>query len=160
MATPCNCDTFTSPVTIDAATAGPQLVVQGGTTGSLRVFPGSGSALGSIEAFAGGDPTLLTAWTRLRLTVDGTTAWVIADAGNGGTAMPIAFQVGGTERMRLTTAGNVGISTTSPQQPLDVNGTVRTTGILLGGDMLLFGAIKDSTGQNTRLGQNGVYYAS
>ena len=159
MATPCNCDTFSSPVTIDAATSGPQLVVQGGTTGSMRVFPGSGSALGSIEAFASGDPTLQTAWTRLRLTADGTTAWVIADAGNGGTAMPIAFQAGGAERLRLTTAGNVGIGTTSPQQALDVNGTVRTNGILLGGDMLFFGALRDSSG-TAHVDTGGCYYAS
>ncbi len=65
-----------------------------------------------------------------------------------------------TPRLSVTNGGLVGIGTTSPQQPLDVNGTVRTTGILLGGDMLLFGAIKDSTGQNTRLDQNGCYYAS
>jgi len=32
-----------------------------------------------------------------------------------------------------------------------VAGTVRTTGVLLGGDMLLWGAITDSTGQYTRV---------
>jgi hypothetical protein len=33
-----------------------------------------------------------------------------------------------TERLRITSAGNVGIGTTSPTQPLDVNGNVAITG--------------------------------
>ena len=55
---------------------------------------------------------------------------------------------------------NVGIGTTSPQQALDVNGTVRATGILLGGNMLLSGAITDSTGQDVRVDAGGCYYAN
>ncbi len=58
----------------------------------------------------------------------------------------------------FTDTGRVGIGTTSPQQALDVAGTVRTTGILLGGDMLLSGGIKDSTGQYTRVDQINADY--
>jgi hypothetical protein len=39
----------------------------------------------------------------------------------------IAFAEGGVEQMRITSAGNVGIGTTSPTEKLDVNGTVKAT---------------------------------
>lgn len=66
----------------------------------------------------------------------------------------------GTTYVTVKDGGFVGIGTTSPQQELDVAGTVRTTGVLLGGDMLLSGAIKDSTGAYTRVDYQGCYYTS
>ena len=46
-----------------------------------------------------------------------------------------------------------------PQQALDVAGTVRCTGVLLGGDQLMSGALKDSNGQRTNVDAGGCYYA-
>jgi hypothetical protein len=41
---------------------------------------------------------------------------------------PLYFGVNGSEKMRITSAGNVGIGTSSPSVALDVNGSVRVTG--------------------------------
>jgi len=163
MATPCNCDTFASDLTITNTTA-PQLVILGGGTASLRLFPQGGGTIASVEAFSTDDPTLAS-FSRLRLTVDGGTAWLIADAAGGGTAMPLALQVGGAERLRVTTAGLVGIGTSSPQQALDVNGTIRSgTGIISGGTIILplasVGGLKDSSGTRLVADENGCYYAN
>ena len=48
--------------------------------------------------------------------------------GQLGTSM--YFENGGTERMRITSAGNVGVNTTSPSYKLDVNGDIRSTGAI------------------------------
>lgn len=78
-----------------------------------------------------------------------------------GTAKNLRFMGGGTvTQMILTAAGQVGIGNNfSPAYPLDVNGTVRATGMLMGGDILLSGALKDSTGNSTHVDAGGCYYA-
>jgi hypothetical protein len=48
-----------------------------------------------------------------------------------GLAQPLVFQTGATERLRITSAGDVGIGTTDPATKLDVNGDVTVTGDLL-----------------------------
>jgi hypothetical protein len=44
----------------------------------------------------------------------------------------LAFQTNTTERMRITTGGNVGIGTTTPYEKLEVNGAISATGAVNG----------------------------
>ena len=78
-----------------------------------------------------------------------------ADAG-GGTNLKatnnLAFYTATTERMRIDSAGNVGIGTTTPGTPLDVNGTVRATQFRLSGT----GVIDDYTATTTSNTQTAI----
>lgn len=98
----------------------PQLVVRGGATSSVRVFP-TGGAISSVEVFETTD-TSVTNYSRLRLTMDGLNANVIADAGGTGVARAMTFSAGGAERMRIATNGQVGVGTAAPTATLSVAG--------------------------------------
>ena len=81
-------------------------------------------------------------------------------AGNGGY---ISMVPGGGEAMRITTAGNVGIGTTSPRGKLDVSGGDTYLGNASGHDVFINanGAIGDTNyiqfaGSRTYTGYNGV----
>jgi hypothetical protein len=65
-----------------------------------------------------------------------------------------------TERVRVTSGGNVGIGTATPGYPLDVNGVARVSGVLLvGQDVTLNGKLNKSTG-SALVDQGGCYYAN
>jgi hypothetical protein len=71
---------------------------------------GGGNTFGGVLAGAG---------------VNGNTPFIAASRNGAGTGLPLAFFTDGTERIRVTSAGNVGIGTTSPSYLLDVAGTTR-----------------------------------
>lgn len=59
----------------------------------------------------------------------GTVPFISADTATDGTAATaLGVQVNGTEMMRVTATGSVGIGTTSPQATLDVNGSISSQG--------------------------------
>jgi hypothetical protein len=106
----------------------------------------AGDLLGSV-AFHGHDGSTFIPAANIVSLVDGTP---------GTNDMPgaLAFRTTSdgaatvTERMRITSAGNVGINTTTPTERLDVNGTVKATafsGPLTGNVTGTASAIADST---------------
>jgi hypothetical protein len=72
-----------------------------------------------------------------------------ADASLGNTQIianstALAFVTGATEKMRITSAGNVGIGTTAPATKLDVVGSIRSSvGILFGTDTAAANTLDD-----------------
>jgi hypothetical protein len=68
-----------------------------------------------------------------------------------GTNDVLTFATGASERMRITSAGNVGIGTTSPSTALQVNGTITTTGLTSSN------TISGSINGNAATVTNGMY---
>src|SRR5579859_428240 len=131
----------------------------------VNVGIGTTSPATLLHLFGGGSyPTLLFQGSDPASGVNGLAmqadarGYTLFAGGSRNASVPSAFglfdSTAQAYRLVVLPSGNVGIGTTSPQQALDVAGTLRTTGILLGGDMLLFGHIKDSTGTFTRLDQD------
>jgi hypothetical protein len=109
------------------ATVASRLAFQTSTTNGITVVHAlpNGTATGAFfEANNGSDPTNAAT---MQIGVDGVlSARINAGIRGTGTYLPMTFNTGGSERVRIDTSGNVGIGTASPVAKLDViSGTAR-----------------------------------
>ena len=96
--------------------------VNGNTT--IHALPNGTAAISAYRAFNNSDPTnagyamLYASSTEIRVdsAIFGT-----------GTYLPMTFQTGGSERMRIDTSGNVGVGTASPGTRLDIQAATAST---------------------------------
>ena len=118
-----------------------QVVNNAGSVEYFRVNSGTGTATFSssvtaAEGIINGTSTYLLSLNntsqdvRLQLQVNGTQTFQLSSSSSqvniyGATNIPMIFYTNATERMRITSGGNVGIGTTNPSFKLEVAGTVR-----------------------------------
>ena len=112
------------------------------STGTALGFTSAGSPGQVLVSAGGGTPQWQT------ITASSINAWSLS--GNtltgseflGSTnAQPLIIQTNGTERMRVTAAGNVGIGTSAPAATLDIVGTAQVSGdASVGGNLTVSGA--------------------
>jgi hypothetical protein len=114
-------------------------------SGSLRVNPNGLFVSGSGNVGIGTtSPTRTLQVNGFISAFDGTTRTEIVNGGGVGyfgtqTTHPLAFQTDNTERMRITSVGNVGIGTTNPSEKFFVNaGTGARGGMALSGEYPYF----------------------
>jgi excisionase family DNA binding protein len=114
----------------------------GGTTTSPSVLS-SGSLLGrlSFRGYTG------SAFSNNQASIDGISTEVWSATNRGSALLFLTTPNGSTstsERMRIDSAGNVGIGTTTPTSKLDVNGTITATGITSSGTINFSGLTASS----------------
>ena len=117
----------------------PQMVlVNGGNVGIGTTTPGSPlTVAGTGSVLQVGNQTNADKYLRVNyagggfyMGTNGTEAYLLTD-----TAVPINFYTNNAERMRITSAGNVGIGTTNPGAPLQIGDAGNATAALLYGKL-------------------------
>ena len=120
-------------VTIETSGAERLRVTSAGRVGVGTASPSVElDVIGSIRATVSGTASVIaqsgdtTDFSYLRLRQTATESRIENFIGGTGAYTPITVHAGGSERMRITSAGNVGINKTSPTVTLDVVGRIRS----------------------------------
>ena len=120
-----------------------KLEVDGAKNDNLLILEGAADNF-EFHVTSGDAATANSSLYRLALERNGTdNGFIDFYRGNDGTDGYLTFGSSNTERMRINSAGNVGIGTASPAYELDVTGSAQLTG----GDLILRG---DSTNADTQ----------
>jgi hypothetical protein len=110
------------------ATAASRVAFQTSTTNgntNITLIPNGTSTTSSVNLHANSD---IDNASRGRLTANSLGVQLFAEITGTGTFLPIIMHTGGSERLRITTTGDVGIGTSSPATKLDVAGSIKTLG--------------------------------
>lgn len=151
--TPVTAMTVTSGANVGIGTAAPgsKLTVVGGAVQQYKPSGDNNAFYGSTSDTSNNYLRLGNTTGTLDLTCSNGSAYLNTTQ-NG----PLWFGTNGTERVRITSSGDVGIGTSSPSNKLDVNGSVNIGAALLTGTGVSTGDAQIELGGN-RTGNGNAY---